>query len=211
MFDDRILIKGNRDGINAVINFDKFKDFEEMLECLIDRLGKGKQFYKGATLTINTSLKLINDKQMRRFKDVLFDEIMIKDCIFIDKEEKEVKTFTGIYEGRTKFVRKTVRSGQSLDYAGNIVIVGDINSGAEVIATGNILVLGSVKGQVFAGSNGNKKAIIAAFSLQPEVLSIAGILTISPEDAEKPRYPELAKLKDDAIIVEPYLPNKYTY
>lgn len=209
MYDDRILIKGNKDGINAIININKFKDFEEMLECLIERLSKGKKFYKGATLTLSVNLKLINTRQMRKLKDVLFDEILIKDCVFIDKEEKETKAFTGVYEGRTKFLRKTVRGGQVIDYQGNIVIVGDINHGAEVKATGNIVVLGSIKGQVFAGDNGNKKAIIAAYSLQPEVLSIAGIITISPEDAEKPSYPELAKLKDDAIIVEPYLPNKY--
>lgn len=211
MYDDRILIKGNKDGINAIINIDKFKDFEEMLECLIERLSKGKKFYKGATLTLSVNLKLINDRQMRKLKDVLFEEILIKDCVFIDKEEKETKAFTGVYEGRTKFLRKAVRGGQVIDYQGNIVIIGDINNGAEVRATGNIVVLGSIKGQVFAGDNGNKKAIIAAYSLQPEVLSIAGIITISPEDTEKPSYPELAKLKDDAIIVEPYLPNKYIY
>lgn len=211
MIDDRILIKGNKNGLNAVINIDKFKDFDDMLECLIDKLNRGKRFYKGATLTLHTDLKLLNDRQMRKLKDSLFDEILIKDCIFIDKEESAQKSFTGVYEGRTKFIRKTVRGGQIVDYAGNIVIVGDVNHGGEVRATGNIIVLGSIKGRVFAGDNGNNKAIIAAFSLQPEVLSIAKIITISPDDAERPTYPELAKIKDNAIIVEPYLPNKYGY
>ena len=206
-----IMIKGNKDGINAVINMDKFADFEEMLEALIAKLSVGKQFYKGATLTITTDLKHINDRQMSKLKDSLFDEIMIKDCIFADKEEKENKLFQGVYEGRTKFLRKAVRSGQCVSYQGNIVIIGDINHGGEVIADGNIIVFGCIKGRVFAGNNGNEKAIITSFSLEPEVLSIAGIMTISPDDFEKPSYPEVAKLKDGSIIVEPYLPNKYTY
>ena len=206
-----IMIKGNKDGINAVINMDKFADFEEMLEALIAKLSVGKQFYKGATLTITTDLKHINDRQMSKLKDSLFDEIMIKDCIFADKEEKENKLFQGVYEGRTKFLRKAVRSGQCVSYQGNIVIIGDINHGGEVIADGNIIVFGCIKGRVFAGHNGNEKAIITSFSLEPEVLSIAGIMTISPDDFEKPSYPEVAKLKDGSIIVEPYLPNKYTY
>lgn len=60
-----------------------------------------------------------------------------------------------------------------------------------------------------AGVGGNKKAIISAFSLQPEILQIAEIVTIAPEDGIKPSYPELAKIKDDIIVVEPYLPKKY--
>ncbi|GFP77268.1 septum site-determining protein MinC [Clostridium fungisolvens] len=208
MLDEGIFIKGNREGIIALINMDKFKDFDEMLEKLLERLNSGKQFYVGATLTFIADLKHINDKQMRRLKDVLFDEIMIKDCIFQEKEEKESKTFTGVYEGRTKFIRKTVRGGQSINYPGNIVIIGDINNGAEVSAAGNIIVLGSIKGQVHAGINGNKKSIIAAFMLQPEILSIGNLITISPE-GEKPTYPEVAKIKDGEIVVEPYLPNKY--
>lgn len=206
-----IMIKGNKDGINAIINMDKFADFEEMLDALIEKLSVGKKFYKGATLTITTDLKHINERQMSKLKDSLFDEILIQDCIFADKDEKESKYFQGVYEGRTKFLRKPVRSGQSISYAGNIVIIGDVNHGAEVIAHGNIAVFGSIKGRVFAGSNGNERAIISAFSLEPEVLSIAKVMTISPDEFERPSYPEVAKLKDGCIIVEPYLPNKYTY
>ncbi|MPQ42492.1 septum site-determining protein MinC [Clostridium tarantellae] len=211
MYDERILIKGNKNGLQAIINMDKFGDFEEMLEVLIERLSRGKKFYKGATLTLVTNLKHINERQMRKLKDVLFDEILIKDCIFLDKDEKEDKAFSGVYEGRTKFIRKTVRSGQVINYIGNIIIVGDVNHGAEVSALGNIIVLGSLRGRVFAGDNGNKKAIIAAFELQPEIMSIAGKITISPDEIDSPGYPEVARLKEDLIIVEPYLPNKYTY
>lgn len=208
-----IIIKGNKHGLNAVINIDKFGDFEEMMEALISKLSAGKKFYKGATLTITIDLKYINERQISSLKDALFDEILIKDCILVDagREDKETKYFQGVYEGRTKFFRRPVRSGQRITYAGNIVIVGDVNHGSEVVAFGNVVVLGCIKGRVFAGDNGNQRAIISAFSLEPEILSIAGVMTISPDDFEKPKYPEIAKLKDGSIIVEPYLPNKYTY
>ncbi|MBP1890475.1 septum site-determining protein MinC [Clostridium moniliforme] len=212
--DDKIIIKGNRSGLSAIINMNKFSSFEEMLENLIEKLSKGKRFYKNSTLTISTSLNSINEKNLTHLKEVLFDEIEIKDIILQDEickeKDKEKKIFSGVYEGRTKFLRKTVRSGQCINYNGNIVIVGDVNSGAEVIVTGNIIVLGSIKGNVSAGSNGNSKAIIASFSLQPEILKIADVIALSP-DTEKPEFPEVAKIKDGAIIVEPYLPNKYIY
>uniref|UniRef100_UPI0039ED94E1 septum site-determining protein MinC n=1 Tax=Clostridium perfringens TaxID=1502 RepID=UPI0039ED94E1 len=211
MRDDRIFIKGNKLGINAIINMDKFGNFDEMLDSLVEKLSRGKKFYKGATLTVTTDLKYINERQISKLKDVLFDEILIKDCIFEERLEKQSSVFSGVYEGRTKFVRKTVRSGQCLNYAGNLIIIGDVNNGGEVRAHGNVIVLGDLKGKVFAGDNGNENAIIAAYSLEPELISISGKITISPDDFEKTGYPEVAKLNENNIIVEPYLPDKYSY
>ncbi|EGT3616706.1 septum site-determining protein MinC [Clostridium perfringens] len=211
MRDDRIFIKGNKQGINAIINMDKFGDFDEMLDSLVEKLSRGKKFYKGATLTVTTDLKYINERQISKLKDVLFDEILIKDCIFEERLEKQSNVFSGVYEGRTKFIRKTIRSGQCLNYAGNLIIIGDVNNGGEVRAHGNVIVLGDLKGKVFAGDNGNVNAIIAAYSLEPELISISGKITISPDDFERTGYPEVARLNENNIIVEPYLPDKYSY
>jgi septum site-determining protein MinC len=218
MFNDGILIKGNKDGINTTINMNKFACFEDMLQLLIKKLSKGKHFYKGTTLILSMDLKSINKKEVETLKETLLTEIELKDIVLedIEKEaeketQKETRVFSGVNEGKTKFIRKTVRGGQSIRYQGNIVIIGDINSGAEVYATGNVIVLGRIRGKVSAGTNGNSKAVIAAFLLQPEILTIASVVAMSPDDVEKPSYPELAKIKDGAIIVEPYLPNKYIY
>ncbi|MBU3132862.1 septum site-determining protein MinC [Clostridium gasigenes] len=218
MNDDRLQIRGTKEGINAIIDMEKFDTFEEMLDLLIEKLTAGKSFYRGSTLKITANLKRVSEVDIEKLKAVLFEKILIRDCILeetqIDKKEekeKENKIFNGVYEGKTKFLKKTVRGGQLINYSGNIVIIGDVNSGAEVHAGGNIIVMGRIKGLVHAGVGGNKKAIISALSLQPEVLQIANIITISPDDSQKPSYPEVAKIKDDTIIVEPYLPNKYIY
>lgn len=209
MGEDKIMLKGNKDGLNVLIDMNAFKDFSDMLETLEQKLSRGKRFYKGCTLKITMQLKFISEREIRKLKDILFEEFLIKDCIFEDIEENESKSFTGIYEGRTKFLRKTVRSGQVINYTGNIVIIGDVNPGSEIFAAGNIIVLGSLKGDVHAGINGNDKSIIAAFRLEPKVLQIANIMTRAPENDEKPDYPEVAKIKGNTIIVEPYSPNKF--
>lgn len=209
MVTDKIIIKGNKEGLNVVINMNHFSDFDDMLESLIHKLSQGKKFYKGSTLKITTELKYINERESRKLKDILFDEFLISDCIFQDQDDSTGRVFTGIYEGKTKFLRKTIRSGQSINYPGNIVIVGDVNPGAEIYADGNIIVLGNLRGVVHAGTNGNEKAIIAAFKLEPQILQIGDIVTRAPEDAIKPQYPEVAKIKNGNIIVEPYLENKY--
>lgn len=209
MGEDKIIIKGNKDGLNVVIDMNIFKDFDEMLEALMDKLSRGKRFYKGCTLKVTMQLKLINDRELKRLKDILFEELLIKDCIFEDVEEKASKAFTGINEGKTKFISKTIRSGQIINYSGNIVIIGDVNPGSEIYAAGNIIVFGCLNGDVHAGVTGNDKAIIAAFKLQPKILQIANTMTKAPENDEKPDYPEVAKIKGNTIIVEPYSPDKF--
>lgn len=209
MGEQSIIIKGNKDGLNAIINMNKYNDFEEMIENLIERLSRGSFFYKGSTLKITTDLKEFNENQIRKLKEILFEQFLIKDCIFEDKDDKGTKVFSGIYEGRTKFIRRTVRSGQVIKYSGNIVIIGDVNSGSEIYAGGNVIVLGALRGNVYAGSGGNTKAIVAAFYLMPGIIQISDIMTRAPEDNEKPQYPEVAKVKGDTIIVEPYLLNKF--
>lgn len=209
MLEDGIILKGNRDGLNVIINMDKFNDFKDMEEALLTKMNKASRFYKGSTLKIVTELRLFTEKDLSALKEILFDEFLIKDCIFEDKEDKNQRMFMGVYEGRTKFLRKTVRSGQSINYPGNLVIVGDVNPGAEIYAGGNVVVLGSLKGQVYAGLGGNAKAIVAAFRLDPSILKIGDIITRAPEEESKSSYPEVARVKDDKIIVEPYLLNKY--
>ncbi len=224
MENNGVIIKGNKDGLNALVDIEKFSGFNNMLLVLTEKLSRGKKFYKDSTLYITINTSLLDESEMEKLKKVILEEIGVKEIIIEDslndnnkkkevnkESEKSVKVFSGIYEGRTKFLRKTVRGGQCIHFPGNIVIIGDINSGAEVYAGGNIIVLGSIKGNVFAGDNGNKKAIIAAFSLEPEILKIGDIITISPDDYQKPKYPEVARIKDGSIIVEPYLTNKYIY
>lgn len=230
MENNGVIIKGNKEGLNVLVNIEKFTGFNDMLLVLIEKLSRGKKFYKDSKLYITINTSLLNDEEIRKLKGVILDEIGVKEIIIDNpvhdnkaakydthevkekgEEEKAAKVFSGVYEGRTKFLRRTVRGGQCIHFPGNIVIIGDINSGAEVYAGGNIIVLGSIKGNVFAGSNGNKKAIIAAFSMEPEILKIGNIITISPDDYQKPKYPEVARIKDGSIIVEPYLTNKYIY
>lgn len=207
--EDRILIKGNREGLITVIDMNKFNNFDDMLEALVEKLSRGRRFYKGSTLKITTELKKITDRDAVRLRDVLLKDFAIKECIFEEYEEASPKTFTGVSEGRTKFVRKTIRSGQKIEYAGNLVIVGDVNPGSEIQAAGNVIVLGNLKGYVRAGMGGDSRAFVAAFSLQPEILQIGSLVTRAPEDSDRPQFPEVAKIKDGSIIVEPYLPNKF--
>jgi len=208
-----IIIKGSKDGVNIVIDFNKFKDFDQMATILRIKLRKGSSFYKNSVVKITTQLKDLQEIFSEKLQEILFNEYGIKECIFEDiVEEKE--NFAGIYEGKTKFIKNTIRSGQIIEYSGNIVIIGDVNKDSIVKAGGNIVVLGILRGDIFAGVYGNSQAIIAASKLMPRILGINSVITRSPEEFESRydfQYPEIARLKDGIIIVEPYLVNKYYF
>ncbi|MDR7857064.1 septum site-determining protein MinC [Tissierella sp.] len=117
--------------------------------------------------------------------------------------------FEGIECGMTRFVNGTLRSGQVVEYNGNIVIIGDVNPGALIVANGNIIVLGTLRGVAHAGMNGNLNSIVASYNLQPTQLRIGDKISRSPDEySESFRVPEVAKIKDGEVIIEPYLPNK---
>lgn len=99
-------------------------------------------------------------------------------------------------------VRRTLRSGQSLRHPGHVAVIGDVNSGAEVVAGGDIVVWGRVRGVVHAGALGNEEAVICALDLAPTQLRIAGYIARSPEEKRRKPVPEMASVHDGHIVAE---------
>ena len=105
----------------------------------------------------------------------------------------------------TLLIRRTIRFGQISKYDGNVVILGDVNPGAEVICSGDILVLGSLRGVAHAGCNGNVLASVFAFRLEPTQLRIANYISRSPDEKlPEPLGPELARVKENTIQISAY-------
>lgn len=101
------------------------------------------------------------------------------------------------------FVRRTLRSGFKLQHPGHVVVVGDVNPGAEIIAGGDIVVWGRLKGMVHAGAQGDENAIVCALDLSPTQLRIADQIAIPPQRRGKPQ-PEMARIQDGQVLAEPW-------
>jgi len=99
------------------------------------------------------------------------------------------------------FVRKTMRSGVKLQHYGHVVVVGDVNPGAEIIAGGDVVVWGRLKGMVHAGAQGDENAIVCALDLSPTQLRIAEQIAIPPQRKGKPQ-PEIARIQDGQVLAE---------
>ncbi len=114
----------------------------------------------------------------------------------------------GVLESDKKpclFVNKSLRSGQRIKFDGNVFVFGDINPGSEVTANGDIVVMGSLRGVVHAGANGNNDAIIMAYKLNPIQLRIGSVISRPPENNSASRYPEIARIREGQMLIDPYL------
>jgi len=108
-------------------------------------------------------------------------------------------------ENQAMLHRKTLRSGQSIDFEGNVVILGDVNPGAEVEAAGDVVVMGTIRGVVHAGVGGRRESVVLALRLEPTQLRIADrALGDARRKQAEGKGPEMARLKDGVIEIVPY-------
>ncbi|HZK57712.1 MAG TPA: septum site-determining protein MinC [Clostridia bacterium] len=205
-----IEFRGTKNGILIYIK-PKY-DFEVIKQQLTSKIDKTRYFFKGAKI-FDIHCDTLTTEQKEELEELMVARYEI--CILNqgkknDPDKPKMETmFTGIIEGKTKFVQGTMRSGQNIDYAGNIVILGDVNPGAQITAYGNIIVMGNLRGVAHAGSNGNRDACVAAFYLDPTQLRISDIIARAPDGHyEKPKVPELARVKNNMVYIEPYLNKK---
>lgn len=112
----------------------------------------------------------------------------------------------GQQEKQTILISRTLRSGQSVFYPGNVVIIGDVNPGAQVTATGDVIVVGALRGMVHAGAGGDESAMVVAFRLEPTQLRIANHISRPPEGMTPAKQPEVARVKNGVVTIEAYVP-----
>ena len=109
----------------------------------------------------------------------------------------------------TILYESSLRSGQNISFDGNVVVLGDVNAGAEIVASGHILVMGALRGLVHAGAGGDEDATITALTFAPTQVRIASHITRPPEDGAArtgSHRPETARVKEDSVVIEEYQP-----
>ena len=176
----------------------------EILSELQEKLPDLKDFYKDERTPI-----LVTGKVLKRFE---IDSIqkMIQSIIKVRVDFDSPRTL-GIHDikrtfrkdiqiSETKFYKGSIRSGQKMEFEGSIVIIGDVNDGAEVIAEDNIAVVGNLRGMAHAGAKGNEKAIIAANIINsPQIRIASRILERDRKDIERESY-SYAYINNEGLI-----------
>lgn len=190
-------IKGSGEGIIVTINSSNINDIKNELKEKIDN---SISFFKGAKIKeINSICEESLKEEILTF---LKTEYSMKELPKKEKLKTNIDYKTTIKYDETKYIYKTIRSGQQIKHKGNVIVIGDVNPGGIVEATGNIIIFGSLKGVAKAGS---KESIIAAIKFEASQIKISDLMSRRPdEEFEKVDYPEVAKVKNGSIVIESY-------
>ena len=164
----------------VIIKINEQAQYEDIIRDLKHKLVQLKKLYKDEKIPIEVVGKVLKNKEIEEIENLIKLVLDVEVDFDMPRElglsniKKTFATETSISE--TKFHKGSLRSGQRLEEDGSIVILGDVNSGAEVIASENIVVLGNLRGLAHAGANGNTKALITANSIDVTQIRIANQL-----------------------------------
>lgn len=178
---------------------------EEIIECLEEKIPELKRLYQDEKTPIFVTGKVLKEKEMKMVQEKIQKEIDVK--IEFDSPKAlglhEIKRAFSeeIESSETKFFRGSLRSGKKIEYEGSIVVLGDVNSGAEVIAGENIVIVGTLRGMAHAGAKGNRKAMISAVSIEAPQIRIADIIKESEKEEEQERK-TYAYVEENEMVIE---------
>jgi septum site-determining protein MinC len=212
-----IMIKGTKEGLIFYMNDDcSFQDLIQELETTL----KMDDLYnendtKAVSVILNVGYRYVRPTQ----KETLQHLIEGDGRFFIERYDAEVigkkEAENWFDQSEVKSITQIVRSGQIVEVTGDLLLIGDVNPGAQVKATGNIFVLGHLHGIAHAGSSGDEQAVIAASHMNPTQLRIANFISRAPDYEASGLYMECGyldkennKIAIDRLQVLPYIRKK---
>ncbi|MBP2634928.1 MAG: minC [Firmicutes bacterium] len=211
-----VVFKGSKGGLELVIN--QSVDFALILEQLKEKLESAAQFFAGSTgVRIISGTNRLNGDERHQLISLLADYgLTLQEYPEIEPSTPEFEQAADLPAddipvelcqeaegGRTLLVSRVLRGGQKIVFQGSVIINGDVNPGAEVIASGNITVQGTCRGIAHAGINGDKTASITADKLMASQLRIAGLIARAPDKQDEPTCREVARIVNGSVIIEP--------
>ena len=234
-----VIIKGNKYGFQIVLNptlpfeellrevAQKFKesirffDFSQSIAVSFEGrdLTQGEQNLLVDTIVENSGLKInyiINGGKAveTEFAEALSGIREEEENPEEEEDDGEEISFPESLIGKNgQFYRGTLRSGQKIEVDGSIVVLGDINPGAQIIAGGNVVVLGCLKGNVYAGYPEDRSAFVASLMMEPMQIQIGDCIARSPDQKAKKQKAgrkknqkqleaKLAFVENDSIFIE---------
>jgi septum site-determining protein MinC len=210
-----VQIKGIRDGLLATFSD---ADWEEQRRALLTQIDEKPAFFQGARLAMDVGTQTLKVNDLVELRDHLSERgislwAVVSESPMTEQTSQllgfatriskprpeESKQYIDINEDTALFVNKTVRSGTRIEFPGNVVIIGDVNAGAEVVAEGNVIVWGRVRGMIHAGAKGDRNAFICALDLSANQLRIADEVSAVLKPQKDPR-PEIASINHEGRL-----------
>src|SRR5450759_3626970 len=217
-------IKGIREGLLVSLGEGTWP---ELQETLMIHIHEQENFFKGAHVALDVGNLILHAAEMGSLRDRLSDQgislwalisnsptteqnaqmLGLATRLSTPKPERSVRTLdTNLTTGENAvLVQRTLRSGYKLSSKGHVIVIGDVNPGAEIIASGSVVIWGKLRGVVHAGAEGDEHAIACALDMDPTQLRIADKIAIPPQRKGKSQ-PEIAHIQDNQVTAVSWNP-----
>lgn len=214
-----VRIKGIREGLLITIGEG---EWIEVRQALMELLKQQAEFLRGGRLILDVGNRILRAAELGQLRDDISDDDLalwgvLSNSPITEQTAQTLGLATRINKPKLErpshpldtaltgegavLVKRTLRSGFSLQHNGHIIVIGDVNPGAEITAGGNVVVWGRLRGMVHAGAEGDESAVVCALDLSPTQLRIAGQIATAPRRPSKPQ-PEMARLENGQVVAE---------
>jgi septum site-determining protein MinC len=209
--DSNVSLRGTREGVLIVLGDGDWNDILRELEVKLTR-PNAAAFFRGARVSVETGNRFLTERERLELERLLAAHNIHLGATSptvaapASQRQERIEMYTReTATNQVLMVRRTLRSGQRIHHAGPVVVYGDVNDGAEIVAAGDVLIFGKLRGVVHAGAGGDNHATIGAFTLNPPQLRIGNHIARSPDDKRrKARGPEMASVRQEQIVIEPW-------
>jgi septum site-determining protein MinC len=215
-----VTIRGTSEGLIISLGPGPLHDVLEEME---DRLSSQASFFRGGRVALHSGERALSEEQLCTIGNLLEGLGVTLWAVQTEHPSTEtaarelgleIRAHPGIphtvqspvpappEEAPDLVVRRTLRSGQAIYHVGSVVVIGDVNPGAEIVAGGNIVVWGKLRGTAHAGAADDDAALICALQLMPSQIRIGSFIACPPDRSRPPRVPEVAHVQKGHIVVE---------
>lgn len=205
------------------VNKTEVNQWQRIIDDFKIRLQKIDKSWQLGTKTHLQSLdRLLDTRQITELKAIL-EQIGLTLSLIITRRRQtavaassagfsvQQETFTGIANpedtreitqdlAEPLYLKTTIRSGVEICHPSTVIILGDVNPGANILAGGDIFIWGSLRGIAHAGYMGNRQASIMALKLEATQLRIADLVATVPNNT--PDMAEVAYIGKEGIKIQ---------
>lgn len=208
-----VIIKSNPHGLVLILDPDI--TFEELNQAVADKFSSAAGFFKNANVAVTFRGRTLSGEQERMLIDTIVENSRLRILCVVDErrevdeyyKEAVIRALDKPASAEGQFYRGTLRSGQVLETETSVVVIGDVNPGAQVVSRGNIVVLGCCLGTIYAGAGGDSSCFAAALTMKPMQIRIADRMARSAivkrtVSGDYPLDPKIAYLRDGHIQIK---------
>lgn len=208
-----VIMKSFQNGIS--IHMDADADFEDILSEIADKFTNARAFFKDIRVALSLEGRNLSTEEEKRIIQVISENSDVQIICLIGKNEESGKGIikalkrveTEKEECNGRFHRGSLKDGQTLETEGSIVVIGNVEKGASVIASKDIIIIGSLLGEAHAGVSGGENNFVCALRFDPEKCKIGDYRYNKTKEkglfSNKSKFvPQIAFVKDNKVQLD---------